>query len=684
MLAGALIDDSTVATLSEAPLSLAAQKIHVPAYQRSEEEAAKLQRVIATLFGLSSGCFGFKLLPHPENWACGFSAETQARIDQELESGSLDLEKMGDEQFAPDAFYYALEELRTLPEQQIYGVTHHESAHAQYTSFRLLIQGHKLAEREGKLATTWGLLANGVEDGRINRMKSAESEVTRDQIALLYERWEKEVSKNISTQSLIRQFTLNAVHCWLKGGPIPNGLDKRVQAAFEETKEAVFAYINEDDREKSFAILRDKIWPKVKHLEDEARNDQALREQKKGDESLWEKMKKRLFGEGDQSKDGQPLSEGEREKLQREFDQLPEAQKEQLKKDAEKNLDRKQAKEANKDGVKGFTYELDKKTGKHRLKHTPAPGDAEKKLGEEIIEDALEKERAHEAAEIERAKRALEMRRNGFEEHEGDLFDQYSDVRQSIIGMKRSFMRNLHGILPRELIKDFGGEFHSGPRIDLDKLVKRAPVGDARFYQRRTQEMQGDPLLNVELVIDNSGSMAGEKMNEARRATVLTLEVLSDLGLPSAVKKFDANFKWIQERHQAYKDPRARVKPEILTGLTANGASTNIGSPLIEATDAVTAFSLRHPKTLTLIVVISDGDANTGITGQALKSKIETLKRNAVVVNINLSGSSAEIEKSKFYFGNNSVVACDSASQLPDALVRVLKAAFERALRKRK
>ena len=664
--------------------TLNALKSSHPEFSRTPQEVSKLQRVISTLFGLSSGRFGFKLLPHPINWACGFSSDTQGRIEEELQNGSLDLQNMSDDQFSPDAFYYPLEELKTLPEQEIYGVTHHESAHAQYTSFRLLLLGHKLAEQDGKMPTTWGLVLNGVEDGRINRMKSAESDVTKEQIAALYERWEKDVVANISTQSLVRQYTLNAVHCWLKNGPIPSGLDPRVQSVFEETKDSVFRYIHEDGREESFQILRDEIWPKVKVLEDEAKKDQELRDLKNNKKNLWDKLKDKMQGKNEGGGDSQPLSPEEREQLQKEFDKLPDEKKNELRQKAQEEVDKRQAEDANKDGVKGFSYDFDNKSKKFKLKQKPMPGDEEKKLGEKIIDDALDAESDKQAEELKRQKKQTEMLRNGFKEDEESQFDDFITVRNSIVGLKNNFMRNLQGILPREILKDFGGEYHSGPRINIGKLVKRAPVRDARFYERRSEERVGDPLLNVELIVDNSASMDGIKMHEARRATLLTLEVLSDLGLPSCVKRFASSFDWIQNRKQDYAAGKSRIKPRVISSLNADGGGTNISEPLEESKDSITAFKLRHPKTLCLVVVITDGGANSGKTGGELKQLVEDTQRQAIVVNINLSGSASEIKKSKDYFGERNVVVCDSASELPDALIRVLKGAFERAVNKMK
>jgi hypothetical protein len=666
-------------------LQLTETNTEVPAFTRTPEETAKLQRVIATLFGLSSGKFGFELLPHPENWACGFSPENQARIEEELTTGSLDLENMTDKQFEPDAFYYSLEEIKTMPEQEIYGVTHHESAHAQYSSFRHILIGQKIAEKEGFLPTTWGLISNGLEDGRINRQKTAESFVIKDQIGALYIPWEKKVAEHMSTQSLTRQYALCTVKYWLNGKPFEKGVDPRVAKLFTETKDQVGRFINENDRQKAFDILKNEIWPKVRTLETEEKKDQSLRDLQSNKKSLWQKLKdklRKMFGKEPKEPEHKPITGDERKKLEEKFKNLPQDKKEELLKKAGKELDKKQAEEAKKDSVKGFTYEYDKKADKYKLKQTIKPDEEDKKLGRELIEDAIQGENEVQVEKINAEKKLMQMRKDGFEANEEDGFDEFTGIQETVLGIRNNFMRKLERIVPRAIKRDFGGEYNTGPRIDNGKLAKRAPVKDARFYQKRSIEIKGDPLLNVELIMDNSPSMEGEKIKQAKRAAVFMLEVLNEMELPACVKRFSNKFDWIQRRDETYRNPRCRVKPTIISTLDAAGNGTNIGSPLEETKNAVRAFNLRHPNTLCLVIVVTDGDANVGKTGDDLKRLIREVQRKALVININLAGTKEEVEKSKLLFGAANVVDCSNASELPDAMFKVLQSGFEKALNK--
>ena len=108
-----------------------------------------------------------------------------------------------------------------------------------------------------------------------------------------------------------------------------------------------------------------------------------------------------------------------------------------------------------------------------------------------------------------------------------------------------------------------------------------------------------------------------------------------------------------------------------------------MADPLLETKESQLGFRLRHPKTVSLVVVISDGEANLGKTGDELKTLIDQIRRDAVIVNINISGSQSDIEKSEFYFGKKNVVVCGNVEQLSNALCRVLKSAFEKAVESR-
>ena len=153
-----------------------------------------------------------------------------------------------------------------------------------------------------------------------------------------------------------------------------------------------------------------------------------------------------------------------------------------------------------------------------------------------------------------------------------------------------------------------------GLRADLER-GKLAPGGGA-FHLRLALQSTGEapaarPHLSVHLVLDVSGSMAGESINRARdaaEALVDKLEPTDDFSLTTfssdaAVRVADGPV-----------GPRRHAIKAIIERIGVGGG-TNIGEGLLHGYEQASTPGIPEDA-VRLVLLLSDGQANEGITGK--------------------------------------------------------------------
>jgi uncharacterized protein with von Willebrand factor type A (vWA) domain len=657
---------------------------------RSPEQVAELKRRISFIFGVSSGEFDFEILPHPESWACGFSPEAREALDQLMKGARDAASKLPDEAFRPNAFFYHTEEIASRPELQIAGITHHEAAHAQYTDYRFFVEGMFNASQERSLQSMWATVFNGLEDGRINRMKSASSLAGNKYLGELYHEWTKEIEKAISTQPLMHQFALNCVHRWATGNDIRQITDPRARSLIDVTREAVDQYIASDAAAAAGEVLNNSIWPEAKKLAQVEIKEQALQDlQSERESSMIGKIKrffKRMLGRGSEQGD---LSENERGELEKKFDKLPGTQRENRMRRARSKVDERMTEIHNKNGLKGFPLIKDETgSGEYRVTRqeppTPEEKEALREMLKEALKDAREQAREKEAEEASREREKGLREQAGFNEDERRLYETFTQDYEAVAPVLDRFAENLKKVLPRDVERLLEGEYLSGPRLDKRLLSRRAPISDGRVFQRRYSKPSMEPLVDLVVLIDNSGSMEGEKIVQARRAALLLLHACDRLGVPCSIRLFAHSDSVIKSREQVTDRPGDRVHHRLITSLNAKGGGTNIGSPLTKEHDGIRTFRKANPKTQCAVFVVSDSEANEGPVGPDLEQIVRSLRNDAVVVNFILGGAASDVESCASVFGSQNVVNAADVHSLTHRMMTTLSRIFFEATQRRR
>lgn len=385
--------------------------------------------------------------------------------------------------------------------------------------------------------------------------------------------------------------------------------------------------------------------------------------------------------------------------LNRLLQKLPGNTRESIESSARESLDAKQAKALEQEGPAFLKSEKPEGGGDRRMSFGKPPKNRDisaiRAQVKQLVEAAQEHEQAQAAEQdeqveaqqgqsAEQIRQELERRemiQAGFSEHERDHYARFRELEAAMQSRVRSFIQTIEKFLPKREDYEYGGEHYTGKKIDLRSVTERAPVRDYRIFQRREPVPAPQARMYITLLIDNSGSMQGQKMEESLKTAIFWGRVLQHFEIPFSIKFFGDHVLGIKKFTDDYEDGRTRVKPSLVQHSNATGGWTDIGSPLLETEREMALARRKYPESTGAIFVISDSGANRGHTGDALKEIILRLQKNYLVSNFILSQHAQEIQEAKRYFGEENVVAPKSFGDLPDASFRVLRMALERMLR---
>lgn len=388
------------------------------------------------------------------------------------------------------------------------------------------------------------------------------------------------------------------------------------------------------------------------------------------------------------------LSDEELRQLKEAIDNLTPEQRAELEQKAKQAIDQLQKEALEEDFNKTFKLEKNKQTGEYEVNPSLAE-EKTQKAAQENYQHILKEVEAEEQAEqqrlelerqvqeamlrqLEQARREkLEMEKAGFKENEKDQFLTYQYLEDSMESYVRRFKQAIEKIIPRRGEPRYEGGFFSGPKFNRRDLVKRAPLGNEQFWQRQVEAPTGEPRLFIGLLVDNSGSMGGKKIEEARKVMVFFAKVARDMGIPFMMGSFGSKAKEIKTFRQDFDNPAERIKPRLLESTDASEGSTNLHAGVELTVEEMNDQRRRLKDSHGLIFVITDGQANRGLTNEALRDYIEENRGRFTYKAFGLSSNEAERQQIQnylnLYFGESNCVYPRSFEDLPDDAFRTLR-----------
>lgn len=388
------------------------------------------------------------------------------------------------------------------------------------------------------------------------------------------------------------------------------------------------------------------------------------------------------------------LSPDELQAIREDIEQLSPEQRSELTKKAREAVDEIQKEALEKELSRTLKLQKNQETGEYEA----VPQTASEKMQQQAEADfqqAVQQAETEEQAEWERQeaekrqqegilrqleaerREKLEMEKAGFAENEREKFLLYQSLEDSMYSHVRNFRQAIEKVIPRRKEPLYEGGYFSGPKFDRRDLVRRAPIGDERFHMRQVEAPIGDPRLFIGLLIDNSGSMSGTKMEQARKTTVFFAKVCKDMGVPFMTAAFGDDAEIIKQFKQDFDNPAERIKPKIIDATDASGGSTNMHAGIEVTIEAMNEQRRKLRDSHGLIFVITDGGANAGLTGDALRSYVEENRGRLTFKAFGLSGSDYERDSIQSYlnnyFGDSNCAYPEGFDDLPDEAFRVLR-----------
>lgn len=388
------------------------------------------------------------------------------------------------------------------------------------------------------------------------------------------------------------------------------------------------------------------------------------------------------------------LSPDELQAIKDAIEQLSPEQRAELTKKAKEAVDEMQKEALEEELSRTLKLQKNKETGEYEA----VPQTSSEKMQQQAEADfqqAVQQVEAEEQGEWERQeaerrqqegilkqleaerREKLEMEKAGFDENEREKFLLYQSLEDSMYSHVRNFRQAIEKVIPRRKEPLYEGGYFSGPKFDRRDLVRRAPIGDERFHMRQVEAPIGDPRLFIGLLIDNSGSMSGTKMEQARKTTVFFAKVCKDMGVPFMTAAFGDDAEIIKQFKQDFDNPAERIKPKIIDATDASGGSTNMHAGIEVTIEAMNEQRRKLRDSHGLIFVITDGGANAGLTGDALRSYVEENRGRLTFKAFGLSGSDYERDSIQSYlnnyFGDSNCAYPEGFDDLPDEAFRVLR-----------
>lgn len=489
-----------------------------------------------------------------------------------------------------------------------FGVIAHEGAHRKISRTDFIPK--RVWQEMG-----FSFLMNAVEDPRVNNWVSEKYDGARDWLERVYaedlsteDKIDKKAKEKLGYVPKHIQFGLEVIRYW-HTGKFSEGLSPDVKEALDKTiKYAELAYQTLPEKEPTEEDIKDKaqlaykivysaIWPEYQKLVDKAFDDEALRQMLK---DMIEKGEIELGDEG-KGKGGEPLP----------LDQIPEDLREQLKKKIKERLEGMSGEERKKfeedakgkaeKNLDGLESDLNKEL-KGKFSEQPETKGEERERKER---EAKEKEEeARRAKEIKEAKREIEKKleaeRSEYDKALAEVKPYIDKVAEDIINLFITVR------FPKWRAK------FPGQKLRLKGAMEWRARKEYRelFEERLPAERKDYTFL---LLVDLSGSMAGEKIEETFKGVVLFAEALNRVaqtlgGVKVAIYGFQDELipykGFDEELNDVLRNKISRMKKEVINqgehnvaGHNSDGYCLDRASKILGETESKNQF----------LFVLSDG-----------------------------------------------------------------------------
>jgi len=391
------------------------------------------------------------------------------------------------------------------------------------------------------------------------------------------------------------------------------------------------------------------------------------------------------------------FSEEQIQEIRKAIEGMSPEQRQSLARKARESVDEAQKKALEETLSKVLKIEKNERTGEYEVSPQISDEKIQKQTEsdyQQVLQEVESEEKAEqERQEEERRKRETilkqqqeerrqkeEMKKAGFEEDQKEKFLLYQSLEDAMSAQIRRFKEAVKKIIPRRKEPVYEGNYFSGSKFDRRALIKKAPLGDERFHLRQVEKPTGEARLFIGLLVDNSGTMNGKKIEEARKTMIFFAKVCREMGIPFMMGAFGDGAESIKTFRQDFDNPGEKIKPKLIDNTDASGGSTNLHAGLELTIAGMNEERRRLSDSHGLIFVITDGGANAGLVGDTLHNYIEEHKGRLTFKALGLSENPSERQTIQnylnLYFGEANCAYPEGFEDLPEEAFRILRINF--------
>ena len=250
-------------------------------------------------------------------------------------------------------------------------------------------------------------------------------------------------------------------------------------------------------------------------------------------------------------------------------------------------------------------------------------------------------------------------RRNSNEKRYKEIFDEIKDVARNLVKAMRNLLRECND-------DDVQRRRSFGPIIEAENAYRP----DKRFFAKR--KLPDDlPDMAFCLLVDQSGSMRGKKLELARKAAILLEYFAHELNIPNMIVGHDANSGMVElDIYSNFTSTVTEKERFSLASMDTSGCNRD-GCALRLCADLLA----KRPERIKLMIVISDGAPNdTGYKGFAAQEDIRTVVAEYRRKGLLIYGAAIDDDKEiieKLY--GQGFLSIQNLNNLPRTLIRLIQ-----------
>ena len=273
------------------------------------------------------------------------------------------------------------------------------------------------------------------------------------------------------------------------------------------------------------------------------------------------------------------------------------------------------------------------------------------KEAQQLIENASEK-----AKKVLNVTRGLKVSR--VTNVTKEMVDEYNKVYNSVSKTSKSLVRKINSIIEERDAEGYESGFMMGKRFDADSYYKH----NGKYFSKEIEPSER-PKIAFGLLVDESGSMKGEKRENARKVAIMLEYVLRNVHVPLMVCGHSQTLNYVQINDYVSFDCIDKKDCYRLTQTSSYGGNLDT-----VALSYVAEKLIQRPEENKILIVISDGCPNEG--AELLSKTVEYYRKKGIKVFAAIIDDYEYIEK---IYGEQFAFDCTNYQKLEVQFVKLIK-----------